>query len=116
MHLNKDNNQENIKVYDKLVRDKIPQIIDCDNKKCEIEIASKEKKYELLEEKLKEEVSEFLEDKNIEELADVMEVLFALADSLGYSEGELVEVRDKKKDERGGFNEGIILKKVTTLN
>lgn len=116
MHLNNGNNQESIKIYDKLVRDKIPQIIDSDNKKCEIEIASKEKKYELLEEKLKEEVSEFLEDKNIEELADVMEVLFALADSLGHSEEELIETRNKKKDERGGFKEGIILKKVRTLN
>jgi predicted house-cleaning noncanonical NTP pyrophosphatase (MazG superfamily) len=41
-----------------------------------------------------------------------MEVLFGLAESLGYSEEELLEARDKKKEERGGFNEGIVLKTV----
>ena len=40
MHLNNGNNQENIKIYDKLVRDKIPQIIDSDNKKPLISIFS----------------------------------------------------------------------------
>ena len=79
--------------YNKLVRDEIPSIIKEDNKECEVLIASKDVKYQLLEKKLQEEVNEFLEDKNIEELADVMEVLFALADSLGYSEDELIDVR-----------------------
>ena len=55
---------------------------------------------------------EFLEDKNLEELADVMEVLFGLADTLGYSEEELLKVREKKREERGGFKEGIVLKSV----
>lgn len=39
-----------------------------------------------------------------------MEVLFGLADTLGYSEEELLKVRNKKKEERGGFKKGIILK------
>lgn len=52
------------------------------------EVASDKEKYELLEKKLMEEVNEFLEDKNLEELFDVMEVLFGLADSLGFSEEE----------------------------
>lgn len=99
--------------YNKLVRDEIPSIIKEDNKECEVLIASKDVKYQLLEKKLQEEVNEFLEDKNIEELADVMEVLFALADSLGYSEDELIDVRNKKKEQRGGFCKGIILKSVT---
>lgn len=99
--------------YNKLVRDEIPSIIKEDNKECEVLIAPKDVKYQLLEKKLQEEVNEFLEDKNIEELADVMEVLFALADSLGYSEEELIDVRNKKKEQRGGFYKGIILKSVT---
>ncbi|SFC51237.1 nucleoside triphosphate pyrophosphohydrolase [Clostridium uliginosum] len=101
-----------MKTYDKLVRDKIPDIIKADGKQCEIEIAPKEERYKLLEVKLNEEVNEFLEDKNLEELADVMEVLFGLADALGYSEEELLKVRDKKREERGGFKEGIVLKSV----
>lgn len=101
-----------MKTYNKLVRDKIPEIIKADGRECEIEIVGKEKKYKLLEAKLEEEVNEFLEDKNLEELADVMEVLFGLAESLGYSEEELLEARDKKRKERGGFKEGIVLKSV----
>lgn len=101
-----------MKKYDKLVRDKIPEIIKADGKECTIEVVDSKLKYELLEMKLKEEVNEFLEDKNLEELADVMEVLFGLADSLGYSEEELLKKREQKRVERGGFKEGIVLKEV----
>lgn len=101
-----------MKKYDKLVRDRIPEIIKADGKECIVEVVDNKKKYELLERKLEEEVNEFLEDKNLEELADVMEVLFGLADSLGYSEDELLAKRESKKNERGGFKEGIVLKEV----
>ena len=101
-----------MKEYNKLVRDKIPEVIKATGKECDFEIAPKEERYKLLEAKLNEEVNEFLEDKNLEELADVMEVLFGLADSLGYSEEELLKARDKKREERGGFKEGIVLKSV----
>lgn len=99
-----------MKEYNKLVRDKIPNIIEASGRKCTYEIALKEDRYSRLESKLQEEVSEFLEDKNLEELADVMEVLFGLANTLGYSEEELLKARNKKKEERGGFKEGIVLK------
>ncbi|MBU5454844.1 nucleoside triphosphate pyrophosphohydrolase [Caproiciproducens sp. MSJ-32] len=101
-----------MKKYNKLVRDKIPEIIKASGKECEIEIAPKEERYSLLENKLQEEVGEFLEDKNLEELADIMEVLFGLAHVLGYSEEDLLKMRDKKREERGGFKEGIVLKAV----
>jgi predicted house-cleaning noncanonical NTP pyrophosphatase (MazG superfamily) len=98
-----------LKIYNKLVRDKIPQVIEESGKKCSIRTADKEDHYRLLETKLQEEVQEFLQDKNLEELADVMEVLFGLAESLGYSEGDLVKKRIEKFEERGGFKEGIVL-------
>ena len=79
-----------MKIYNKLVRDRIPEIITADDKTCEIEIVSGIKKQELLEKKLLEEVNEYLEDKNLEEIADVMEVLFGLANELGYSEEDLI--------------------------
>lgn len=101
-----------MKTYNKLVRDKIPEIIKADGRECDTAIVAGDEKYKLLETKLQEEVNEFLEDKNLEELADVMEVLFGLAESLGYSEEELLEARDKKRKERGGFKEGIVLKSV----
>lgn len=100
-----------MKKYNKLVRDKIPEIIEADGKKCEIKIASKEEMTGLLEAKLMEEVNEYLEDKNLEELADVMEVLFGLAHNLGCSEEDLLNKRAEKLEERGGFKEGIILMK-----
>lgn len=101
-----------MKEYNKLVRDKIPEIIRADGKECEIRVAEGKEKYELLEKKLMEEVNEFIGDKNLEELADVMEVLFGLANELGYSEEELVMKREEKKRERGGFKEMIVLVKV----
>lgn len=101
-----------MKEYNKLVRDDIPKIIEESGKKCDIEIVTGQEKEEYLEKKLNEEVNEYLEDKNLEELSDVMEVLFALADNLGYSEEELLNKREEKKSLRGGFKKGIILKKV----
>ncbi|GAA0070874.1 nucleoside triphosphate pyrophosphohydrolase [Clostridium sardiniense] len=101
-----------MKEYNKLVRDNIPKIVEESGKKCNIKIVIGKEKEEYLEKKLNEEVNEYLEDKNLEELADIMEVLFALADNLGYSDEELLNKREEKKSLRGSFKKGIILKKV----
>lgn len=102
-----------MKVYNKLVRDKIPEIIEATGKKFEVRIASKEEHTELLEKKLMEEVAEFMEDKNLEELSDILEVVFSLAENLGYSEQDLMNKRNEKRDERGGFEKGIVLNSVS---
>ncbi|MBZ9686807.1 nucleoside triphosphate pyrophosphohydrolase [Clostridium estertheticum] len=101
-----------MKIYNKLVRDKILEIIKATGKSFDAHYAKKEELLPLLEAKLTEEVSEYLEDKNLGELADVMEVLFSLAGALGYSEEELIAKRNTKKEERGGFEKGIILERV----
>jgi predicted house-cleaning noncanonical NTP pyrophosphatase (MazG superfamily) len=101
-----------MKIYNKLVRDKIPEVIERSGKKFDIHTASKEEYAKLLEEKLKEEVNEYLKDKNLEELSDVMEVLIGLANMLGYSEEELMKKRLEKFEDRGGFKEGIVLERV----
>lgn len=101
-----------MKTYNKLVRDLIPEVIRESGKECEIEVAPKEERAGLLEAKLMEEVNEYISDKNLEELADIIEVLFGLADNLGYSEEDLLNKREEKLKARGGFKEGIILKKV----
>jgi len=101
-----------MKIYNKLVRDKIPEIIKATGKSFDAHYAEKEELLPLLETKLTEEVSEYLEDKNLGELADVMEVLFSLAGALGYSEEDLINKRNSKKEERGGFEKGIILERV----
>lgn len=101
-----------MKTYNKLVRDKIPQIMKSSNKSFNIHIASKEEALELLHKKLDEEVVEFHQDKNLEELADIMEVLFALAKNLGYDEDDLIDKRLKKLEARGGFDKNIVLERV----
>lgn len=99
-----------MKTYDKLIRDKIPQIIEKDGRTCETVKVNREEHYQRLKEKLMEEVTEFIQDENIEELADIYEVIAALSDFVGKGEEELMEVRNKKREERGGFREGIVLK------
>lgn len=101
-----------MKIFNKLVRDRIPEIIKADGKTCEVEIVNGKEKEERLEKKLLEEVNEFMEDKNLEELADIMEVLFGLANELGYSEDDLLNKRNEKLKTRGGFKEGVVLKNV----
>ena len=100
-----------MKVYDKLVRDRIPEIIEASGKKCDIEVVSDEIALGYLYNKLNEEVSELLEDKNLDEIADCLEVLFAIGKKYGYSEKDLVDRRNEKKNSRGGFEKNIVLKK-----
>lgn len=99
-------------VYNKLVRDKIPAIIEQSGKTCETEILSDEAYLQMLDKKLDEELAEYHKDQNIEELADLLEVLFAAAKARGYSIEELYQVRDEKRKARGGFEEKILLKSV----
>jgi predicted house-cleaning noncanonical NTP pyrophosphatase (MazG superfamily) len=94
--------------YNKLVRDRIPEILDAKNVSYEKRVATAEEyKVELIK-KLSEEAKEFLEDGSIEELADVVEVIEALKQLPEYADVEAI--RHKKKEERGGFDQKIILK------
>lgn len=95
--------------YHKLVRDKIPQIIEAQGQRPLIRILEKEEYSRALEQKLDEEVAEFHADKSKEELADILEVVFALAEDLGLAVGELMEVYRQKHDQRGGFRDRIFL-------
>lgn len=96
-------------VFNKLVRDRIPEIIRQQGEKPNIRILDKEEYTRCLETKLGEEVGEYLRDKNIDELADILEVVFALNENLGHSREALIEAYQRKHDVRGGFNERIFL-------
>ena len=94
--------------YNKLVRDKIPEILDAKGVVYEKRIVTQEEyKVELIK-KLREELEEFEVAVDVEEFADIMEVIEALKLLPEYSDAE--EVRKKKKEERGGFEQRIILK------
>ena len=96
-------------IYNKLVRDKIPAIIESNGQTPRTRILSDEEYTSALEQKLDEEVREFHGDKNLEELADILEVVYALTENLGCSKEELIEVYQKKHDKRGGFRDRIYL-------
>lgn len=101
-----------MKIHNKLVRDKIPQIIQLSNKKPVCHILSDSEYITELEKKLNEEVAEYQQDKNLEEMADVLEVLYAICEARGYSIKQLEEKRKEKADERGGFKDKIYLEYV----
>lgn len=98
------------KVYNKLVRDRIIEIIWKDGKIPEFEVVSEERCKELLVEKLQEEMQEFLESGEIVELADMLEVMEAYAEMCGVSWSELMEMKREKAERRGGFRERLFLK------
>ena len=99
-------------VYNKLVRDRIPEIIENEGKSCKTEILSDEEYLKMVDAKLDEELAEYHKDQNIEELADLMEVIYAAAEARGYTVEQIEEVRIKKREKRGGFKEKIFLKEV----
>ena len=93
----------------KLVRDKIPAMIEAQGKNPNIRILSNAEYTAELEKKLDEEVAEFHKDQNLEELADILEVVYALTENLGHSREELLALREKKAAERGGFRDRVFL-------
>ena len=98
--------------YNKLVRDRIPEIIESSGKSCTTEILSAEDYLCMIDAKLDEELAEYHKDQNIEELADLLEVIRAAAIARGYTIEELERVRAEKAAKRGGFEKRILLKEV----
>ena len=102
-----------MKVYNKLVRDKIPEIILKDNELPSTRILNDEEYIQELNKKLQEEVNEYLEAENIEEMVDILEVIRAILEHKGVTYEEIEEKRIKKATKRGAFKEKIYLEKVT---
>lgn len=103
-------------VHNKLVRDKIPEIIDNAGKTPLTHILSDDEYLSELDKKLGEEFAEYQADKNIEELADMLEVMYAIAEARGWSVSELEAVRRDKAEKRGGFKMKIYLEYVEDGN
>ena len=96
-------------LYNKLVRDKSPEIIRQQGENPICRTLDQEEYLRCLEQKLDEEVEEYHRDRNAEELADILEVVFALADSIGCGCEELMEIYHRKHNARGGFRDRIFL-------
>ena len=98
-----------VKVYNKLVRDRIPEIIEESGNECKVEILSDEEYLRMVDAKLDEELEEYHRDGSLEELADLVEVIHAAAIARGYTLEELEALRAKKRAERGGFEKKLLL-------
>lgn len=95
--------------YNKLVRDKIPEYIRNKGGIPVTHIASGVEYWQKLQEKLSEEVDEFKKDPNEEELADILEVVEAIENYKGFDKEKIQEIKERKAEDRGKFNERIIL-------
>lgn len=97
------------KRHDKLVRDRIVEIIQARGEAATFHTATPEEYQEYLKTKLVEEVQEYLHSESIEELADILEVIHSLTALQGTPREQLQLIQKEKRDERGGFEQRTIL-------
>lgn len=100
-------------IYDKAIRDKIPEIIEATGKRATVEVVDKQTFNRYLEDKLSEELAEYLEEGHIEELADLVEVIYGLLELNSVTLEEFESIRAKKAEVRGGFSKRLVLKEVS---
>lgn len=103
------------KIYNKLVRDKIPEIIENDGEKPIVRVLNDNEYKKELEKKLKEEYEEFLiaekKSERLEELADMLEVIRTLALLEDEDIQFIIDIMDKKREKKGGFTKKLFLEK-----
>ena len=99
--------------YHKLVRDRIPEIIQAQGKTCRYSILDQAQYLQMLDQKLQEELDEYQESKSLEELADLYEVMLAVLAARGYTPGQLEAAAREKRQQRVGFAQRILLTEVT---
>ncbi|MFP7296983.1 phosphoribosyl-ATP pyrophosphohydrolase [Neobacillus niacini] len=100
-------------VYNKLVRDRIPEVIEKTGKKFTTRILENEEYIKELKTKSFEELNEYIDTENdkdaVEELADLLEIIHALAECHGANIDQVEQVRKEKAEKRGGFKDKIFL-------
>ena len=97
------------RVYNKLVRDNIPEIIRNNNETPITKTLNNEEYFHELKAKLQEEVDEFLESNDIAELADILEVIDALSTANNSSLNEVMDIKIRKAEKNGKFENKIFL-------
>ena len=97
-------------IYNKLVRDKIPENINSmEGRKCKYKILNDKEYLQELDKKIFEEAHEFVEEHSIEELADLMEVILAIMKDRNISIEEVENARQIKNSKKGSLNDKIYL-------
>lgn len=101
-----------MRIYNKLVRDNIPEIIRRSGETAHISFLDDASYLKELRKKLLEETNEFLESEEIVELADILEVIEALAKVKGSDLNEIMNLKSKKSVKNGAFDKKIFLESV----
>ena len=98
--------------YEKLVRDRIIDIIRSNGENPIYHTLSDEEYLDELHKKLFEEANEFVEADDLEELADLLEVIYAIAKHKNINMEQVEDIRLEKREKRGGFEDKIYLEAV----
>lgn len=101
-----------MKIYNKLIRDNIPEIIKKNGQTAYISVLDDEGYTAELRKKLVEEAQEYLDSEEPEELADILEVIEALAGTKGKTLDEILEIKQRKAIKNGKFEKRLFLEKV----
>jgi predicted house-cleaning noncanonical NTP pyrophosphatase (MazG superfamily) len=96
-------------IYNKAVRDRIPEIIEAQGKDYNVVVLNDEEFLEALENKLIEELEEYQREESVIELCDIIEVAMRIAEIKNVSNEELDTLRVQKNKERGSFKENLFL-------
>lgn len=99
-------------IYNKLIRDKVPEMLKMEGKTPSVHIANDEEFWIKLKEKLVEETGEFFNKISEEELAEVLEILDKICMFKGMNKREIEFERKYKAKEKGGFNKRFILEEI----
>ena len=97
------------KKYNKVIRDKIPEIIRNSGKKYSLKQLDDSSFLTELEKKLIEELNEYVKSKDVEELADLLEVIYRISELRGVNPDELEKIRQDKAEKRGKFSNNLFL-------
>jgi predicted house-cleaning noncanonical NTP pyrophosphatase (MazG superfamily) len=102
--------------YNKLVRDRVPEIIAEHGQKCEVRQLSADEHLSRLNAKLAEELEEYRVSGDVMELADMVEIIRAIVRLKGLTHGEFEALRERKRETNGGFEKGLLLVSVEEPN
>jgi len=97
---------------DKLVRDRIPEILRAQGKRCDVRTLADDEFAQRVEEKLAEEIAEYRESGEIEELADIVKLIEAIAEQRGVEWDQFERLRLQKREQRGGFTRRLLVCRV----
>lgn len=98
--------------FGKLVRDNVPQILENQGNKCDVDTLNKDHALEYLYIKLQETIFDLVDTEDLDELADILEIVYTIGGKYGYSSEDIIKRMIEKKEEYGSFEKNLLLKKI----